>query len=139
MPYHDPEIYNDMNFARYLSYVADWHAYPNESMSHYCRRFQNAMLPHIPDLGSPEMRALQLLRDGLPPEIKTFVQAPKVGMTLENMINNIMEAELTAHMLQADALVDDYGQEPVDDIGMEEPPFHWSPLLPEGPILTIPL
>ncbi|GMN65764.1 hypothetical protein TIFTF001_034870 [Ficus carica] len=115
MPYRDPEIYNDMNFERYLNYVTDWHAYPKESMGHYCRRFQEAMLPHIPDIGSSEMRALQLLRNGLPPEVKEFVQAPMVGMTLENMINDIMEAELIAHVLQADALVNDHGQVPVDD------------------------
>ncbi|GMN60604.1 hypothetical protein TIFTF001_029690 [Ficus carica] len=108
-------------------------------MDHYCRRFQEAMLPHIPNLGSPEMQALQLLRNGLPPEVKEFVQAPMVGMTLENMINDIMEAELTAHMLQADALVNDHGQVPVDDVGIEEPSFHWDPLLPEDPIPAMPL
>ncbi|GMN48235.1 hypothetical protein TIFTF001_017414 [Ficus carica] len=32
MPYRDPEIYNDMYLRRYLSYVADWYTYPNESM-----------------------------------------------------------------------------------------------------------
>ncbi|GMN31436.1 hypothetical protein TIFTF001_044578 [Ficus carica] len=134
MPYRDPEIYNDMNFERYLNYVTDWHAYPKESMGHYCRRFQEAMLPHISDIGSSEMQVLQLLRNGLPPEVKEFVQAPMVGITLKNMINDIMEAELTAHMLQADALVNDHGQVPVDDVGIEEPPFHWGPLLPEDPI-----
>ncbi|GMN59315.1 hypothetical protein TIFTF001_028394 [Ficus carica] len=140
MPYQNPEIYNDMNFKRYLSYVADLHAYLNESMGHYCRRLQDAMLPYIPELGSPEMRALQLLRDGLPPEVRTFVQAPMVGMTLENMINDIMEAELIAHMLQVDALVDDYKQEPVNDAGISEPPFHGDPLfLPEDPIPAVPL
>ncbi|GMN60342.1 hypothetical protein TIFTF001_029435 [Ficus carica] len=97
------------------------------------------MLPYIPDLGSPELRALQLLTDGLPPEVRTFVQAPMVGMTLENMINDIMEAELIAHMLQANALVDDYRQEPVDDAGIPEPPFHGGPFLPEDPITAIPL
>ncbi|GMN64586.1 hypothetical protein TIFTF001_033654 [Ficus carica] len=36
--------------------LTDWHAYPHESMSHYCRRFQEAMLPHIPqDIDSPGM------------------------------------------------------------------------------------
>ncbi|GMN60343.1 hypothetical protein TIFTF001_029438 [Ficus carica] len=137
MPYRDTEIYNDMNFGRSLSYVADWLAYLNESMGHYCRRFQYAMLPYIPDLGSPELRALQLVKDGLPPEVRTFVQAQMVGMTLENMINDIMEAELIAHMLQADALVDDYRQEPVDDAGIPEPPFHGGPFLPEDPIPAV--
>ncbi|GMN28762.1 hypothetical protein TIFTF001_049472 [Ficus carica] len=113
--YRDPEIYRDMNLVRYLNYVYDWHAYPGESMGHYCRRFQEAMLPHIPDLGNPEMRALQLLREGLPLEIKEYVQAPILGMTLEHMINDIFDAELTAHMVQADVLVNDNGQEPVND------------------------
>ncbi|GMN60089.1 hypothetical protein TIFTF001_029187 [Ficus carica] len=137
--YRDPEIYRDMNLVRYLNYVYDWHAYPGESMGHYCRRFQEAMLPHIPDLGNPEMRALQLLREGLPPEIKEYVQAPILGMTLEHMINDILDAELTAHMVQADVLVNDNRQEPVNDVGMEEPPFQWGPVLPEDPISAIPL
>ncbi|GMN58252.1 hypothetical protein TIFTF001_027357 [Ficus carica] len=66
MPYRDPEIFNDMYLERFLSYVVDWGAYPNESMGHYCRRFQEAMLPHIlPALGSPLLQALFLLREGL--------------------------------------------------------------------------
>ncbi|GMN69427.1 hypothetical protein TIFTF001_038477 [Ficus carica] len=36
-PYLDPEIYRDMHHARYLSFSAAWHAYPQESMGHYCR------------------------------------------------------------------------------------------------------
>ncbi|GMN31595.1 hypothetical protein TIFTF001_044596 [Ficus carica] len=109
MPDRDPKVYNDMNMRRYLDYVADWHAYPRD----------------------PEMRALQLLRNRLPPEVRAFVQAPMVGMTLENMINDIVDAELTAHILQADALVDDYGQEPVDDVGIEDP-------IPAVPLQEIP-
>ncbi|GMN73304.1 hypothetical protein TIFTF001_053673 [Ficus carica] len=108
VPYRDPKIYNDMYLGRYLGYAADWRAYPNESMEHYCRRFQDMMLPYIPqDLGDPELQALYLLREGLPSEIMIFVLAPMVGMTVEHMINNIMEAEIIAHMLQVDALVDD--------------------------------
>ncbi|GMN18932.1 hypothetical protein TIFTF001_042786 [Ficus carica] len=38
-PYRDPEIYRDMYHERYYGFVADWHAYPQESMGHYCRRF----------------------------------------------------------------------------------------------------
>ncbi|GMN63109.1 hypothetical protein TIFTF001_032195 [Ficus carica] len=48
MPHRDPEIYNDMYLGRYLTYVVDWRAYSNESIGHYCRRFQDAMLPYIP-------------------------------------------------------------------------------------------
>ncbi|GMN70176.1 hypothetical protein TIFTF001_039221 [Ficus carica] len=29
VPGRDPDIYNDMYLERYLSYVADWRAYPN--------------------------------------------------------------------------------------------------------------
>ncbi|GMN23571.1 hypothetical protein TIFTF001_040476 [Ficus carica] len=97
MHYRDPDIYRDMNTARYLNYVYDWHAYPGESMGHYCRRFQEAMLPHIPDWGNPEMRALQLLREGLPFKIRELVQPPALEMTLDHMINEILDAELTAH------------------------------------------
>ena len=139
MPYRDPEIYHDMYLERYFSYVVDWHAYPHESMGHYCRRFQKAMLSHVPqDLGSPELRALHVLRGGLPPEIRRFVPTPLARMTVGNMIDDIIEAEIVAHMMQADALADDY-QVPVDDAGIEEPLFEASPLFHEDPIPAVPL
>ncbi|GMN66047.1 hypothetical protein TIFTF001_035116 [Ficus carica] len=124
MPYRDPEIYNDMYLRRYLSYVTDWHAYPNESMAHYCQIFQDAMLPCIPrDLGSLEMQALHLLREGLSPKVWQFVPAPMMGVTLESMIDVIMEAEIVAYMLQAAAPENDYLLVPVDDAGIREPLF----------------
>ncbi|GMN30294.1 hypothetical protein TIFTF001_044445 [Ficus carica] len=108
MPYRDPEIYNDMYLERFLSYVADWGSYPNESMGHYCRRFQEAMLPHIlPALGSPLLQALFLLREGLPPNVRPFVSEPMVGMTLEGMIEAIMEAEIIVQGIQAAAPEED--------------------------------
>ncbi|GMN65395.1 hypothetical protein TIFTF001_034471 [Ficus carica] len=138
-PYRDPEIYRAMHLERYFSYVADWHAYPQETMSHYCRRFQEAMLPHVPqDLASPELRALRILRNGLPPEIRRFVPEPTAGMTVGNMINDIMEAKIIAHMMQADAIMDDY-QVPVNDAGIGEPLFEADPVFPDDPIPTIPL
>ncbi|GMN71177.1 hypothetical protein TIFTF001_053359 [Ficus carica] len=100
VPYRDPKIYNDMYLGRYLGYAADWRAYPNESMEHYCRRFQDVMLPYIPQ---------------------------DLGMTVEHMINDIMEAEIIAHMLQVDALVDDIIQVLVDDAGIPEPLFEGGP------------
>ncbi|GMN32981.1 hypothetical protein TIFTF001_044745 [Ficus carica] len=48
MHYRDPEIYHNMYMRRYVSNVVDWRAYPNESMSHYCKQFRDAMLPYIP-------------------------------------------------------------------------------------------
>ena len=122
IPYRDPEIYNDMYLGRYLDYAADWRVYPNESMGHYCRRFQDAMLPYIPrDIGNPELQALYLLREGLPSEIKIFVPTPMAGMTVENMIHDIMEAEFIACMIQADELKDDIIEMPMDDTGIPEP------------------
>ncbi|GMN65004.1 hypothetical protein TIFTF001_034081 [Ficus carica] len=119
VPYRDPEIYNDMYLGQYLGYAADWRAYPNESMSHYCWRFQDAMLPYISrDLGDPELQALYLLREGLPSEIRIFVPAPMAGMTVENMINDTIEAEIIVHILQVDAFVDDIIEVPVDDAGI---------------------
>ncbi|GMN22333.1 hypothetical protein TIFTF001_043495 [Ficus carica] len=138
--YRDPEIYNDMYLGRYLGYATDWRAYPNKSMGHYCRRFQDAMLPYIPrDLDDPELQALYLLREGLPSEIRIFVPAPMAGMAVEHMINDIMEAEIIAHMLQVDALVDDIIQVPVDDAGIYEPLFEGGPLILEDPIPAVPL
>lgn len=104
MPYRDETIYDNMNFERYLNFIVDWHAYQNESMSHYCRRFQEAMLPHIPRIGNPEFRALQIIREGVPPGIRAHVPLPVVGMTLEEMIDRIMEAEVTHHLQQVEAL-----------------------------------
>ena len=58
-------------------------------MGHYCRRFREVMLPHIPqDLDRLEMQALHVLREGLPPEIRRFVPTPMAGMTVGNMIND---------------------------------------------------
>ena len=139
MPHRDPYIYRDMYHAQYLSYAAVWHAYPHETMSHYCRRFQEAMLPHIPqDVGSPEMHALQTLRDGLPAHIRIYVPAPLAGMTVEQMIGDILEAEMVAHIVQADAFVAE-PQVPVDDAGMGEPFYGAGPLFPEDPIPAVPL
>ncbi|GMN64407.1 hypothetical protein TIFTF001_033489 [Ficus carica] len=138
-PYRDPEIYNDMYRRRYLNYVAEWYAYPNESMDHYCQKFQEAMLPYIPrELDDPEWRVLHIIRDGLPPEVKRFVPASIRGIVLEDMINAIMEAEVIAYMV-AVAPVDDYMVEPVDDDGIAEPLFQGGPVWPEDPIPAIPL
>ncbi|GMN63731.1 hypothetical protein TIFTF001_032794 [Ficus carica] len=121
MPYRDPDIYNDMNMRRYLDYVVDWRVYPNESMGHYCRRFQDAMLPHIPrNLGNPELQALHLHREGLPPEVKQFVPATMTGVTLESLIDVIIDAEIVAHLSQGVGPEDDYLSEPDDDADVDE-------------------
>ena len=77
------------------------------------------ILPYVPqDLGDPELQALHLLREGLPSEIRVFVPAPMAGMIVENMISDIIEAELIAHMLQVDALMEDIIEVPIDDVGI---------------------
>ncbi|GMN63827.1 hypothetical protein TIFTF001_032887 [Ficus carica] len=132
-------FYRDMHHTGYLSYVADWHAYPQESMGHYCRRFQEAILPHVPqDLANPEIQALLILRYRLPPQIRQFVPAPMPGMTIGNMIDDIIEAEIVAHAMQADAFADDH-QAPVDDAGLGEPQYEVGPVFTEDPIPTVPL
>ncbi|GMN26519.1 hypothetical protein TIFTF001_040878 [Ficus carica] len=139
MLYRDLEIYRDMYYRRYLSYAADWHAYPNESMGHYCQRFRDAMLPYIHrNSGDPELQALHLLMGGLPPNVRLFVLEPMAGMTVEEMIHDIMEAEIMAHMMQVADLEDDYAV-PVDDASIAEPLFHGGPVLPEDPIPAMPL
>ena len=98
------------------------------------------MLPYIPrDLGDPELQALHLLREGLPSEIRLFVPEPVAGMIVENMINDIMEAKITAHRGQVVALMDDIIEVPVDDAGIPEPLFEGGPFLPEDPIPIVPL
>nr|GMN29716.1 hypothetical protein TIFTF001_046371 [Ficus carica]GMN29748.1 hypothetical protein TIFTF001_046373 [Ficus carica] len=115
MHYRDPDIYRDINTARYLNYVYDWHSYPGESMGHYCRR------------------------EGLPPKIREHVQPPALEMTLDHMINDILDTELAAHVIQADAMINDQGQEPVDNAGIKESHFQLGPELQEDPIPVVPL
>ncbi|GMN68985.1 hypothetical protein TIFTF001_038034 [Ficus carica] len=57
------------------------------------------------------------------------------------MIDAIMEAEVIAYMIQAQAVapVDDYMVEPVDDAGIVEPLFQGGPVWREDPIPAIPL
>ncbi|GMN20946.1 hypothetical protein TIFTF001_043206 [Ficus carica] len=138
-PYRDPEIYRDMYHERYYGFVTGWHAYPQESMGHYCRRFQEAMLPHIPqDIPSPGMQALVILRNGLPPQIRQHTPMPTPDMTVGHMTEYILDAEIIAHAMQADAYVVE-PQVPVDDAGMGEPVYEPGPAFPEDPIPAIPV
>ncbi|GMN26715.1 hypothetical protein TIFTF001_044033 [Ficus carica] len=138
-PYRDPEIYQDMSHARYLSFSATWHAYLQESMGHYCQRFQEAMLPYIPqDIDSPELQTLVILRNGVPPHIRRFVLDPMRGMTVAHMVDSIIGAEVAAQAVQADAVDGDH-QAPVGDAGMPEPIYEPGPVLPEDPIPVVPL
>ncbi|GMN19440.1 hypothetical protein TIFTF001_049915 [Ficus carica] len=79
------------------------------------------------------------LWEGFPPKIREHVQPPMLEMTLDHMINDILDAELTAHVIQADAMINDQVQEPVDNAGIEGPHFQWDPELQEDPILAVPL
>ena len=140
VPYRDPEIYNDMMRTRYFTLAALWRAYPHESMGHYCRRFLDAMLPHIPqDLEGQETRAVRLIRDWLPYAIRRHVHAPVPGTTLAHMIELIMDAEIVAHYWEADAYIEVPDQAPADDAGMGEHLHDIGPVFPEDPIPAEPV
>ncbi|GMN27504.1 hypothetical protein TIFTF001_041045 [Ficus carica] len=131
-PYRDPEIYQDMHFERYYHFIEDWRAYPAESMGHYCRRFQEAMLPHVPqDLPSPGMQALLVLRHGLPPPIRQYVPAPTPDMTMGHMIEYILGAEAIVHAMQAGPVEP---EAPADDIGEPEPVYEPEPAYEPEPV-----
>ena len=58
------------------------------------------MLPYIPqDIDSPEMQALVILRNGLPPQIRQFAPALMRDMTIGHMIEGIMEAKIVAYAM----------------------------------------
>ncbi|GMN28473.1 hypothetical protein TIFTF001_044239 [Ficus carica] len=66
-PQRDPDIYRNMYDMRCHSYTLEWHAYPLETMAHYCMRFQEAMLPYVSqDMVHPVLEVLTVLRNGLP-------------------------------------------------------------------------
>ncbi|GMN26831.1 hypothetical protein TIFTF001_044046 [Ficus carica] len=142
--YRDPEIYADMHRRRYASYVAAWRAYPNESMGHYCQQFRDATLPYTP-LGTHMVQTLSILRGGLPPEIMRFTPIATPEMSLDEMIEAIMDAKVLAHWVWAILEVpapmfeDDHPFEPMDDAGMGEPLFHGGPFMLEDPIPAVPI
>ena len=139
VPPRDPEIFRDMHHIRYLSYVADWHVYPQATTRYYCRRFQEAMLPHIPqDIPSPELQALVILRNRVPPKIRQHVPMPMLGMTVGNMIDDILGAEAVVHQIQATAVAGDH-QAPADDAGIGEPVYEPGPAFPEDPVPAVPV
>ncbi|GMN20007.1 hypothetical protein TIFTF001_042965 [Ficus carica] len=137
--YRDPEIYRDMHYRRYQSFVADWHAYPQESTGHYYCRFQEVILPYIPqDMPHPQLQALVILRNGVPPRIRRFVMEPTIERTVGNMMDDILQAEVTTHMAQVDAFMNEH-QVPVDDVGIGGPQHEVGPMFPEDPIPAMPV
>ena len=96
-------------------------------------------MPQVPqDLGSPVMHALQTLRDGLPAHIRIYVPTPLAETTVEQMVGDILEAEMVAHIVQADVFPD-VPPAPADDIGMGEHIYEAGPLFPEEPIPAVSL
>ncbi|GMN32342.1 hypothetical protein TIFTF001_046589 [Ficus carica] len=83
-----------------------------ESMGHYCQRFHETMLPHIPqDIPSPGMQALVILRNGLPPQLRQYIAEPMLGMTAP-----VDDAGLGEPQYEAEA----DGQDATDDIDAPE-------------------
>ncbi|GMN37719.1 hypothetical protein TIFTF001_042676 [Ficus carica] len=137
-PQRDPDIYRDMYDMRYHSYTLEWHAYPLETMAHYCMRFQEAMLPYVSqDIDHPVLEALTVLRNGLPGRIRQYVPFPTPRMTVEHMIEDILQAEVRADTEQTGAAEGDH-QAPVDDAGIGEPLHEVGPAPPEEPISAVP-
>ncbi|GMN28430.1 hypothetical protein TIFTF001_046237 [Ficus carica] len=109
-------------------------------VDHVCRGQSRNWYQHVPlDIEGPMMKAPHILRDGLLPEVWQFTLPPTIEMTLDEMIDTIMEAEIIAYMLQAAAPEDDHPFMPIDDLGIEEPIFHDGPFMLEEPIPAIPV
>ncbi|GMN60377.1 hypothetical protein TIFTF001_029466 [Ficus carica] len=87
-------------------------------------------------MDNPKIQALQLLREGLPPEVRQFVTAPRTGVTLETMIDAIMEVEIIAYILRAATPEDDCILIPVGDAGIGKPLFQEGPIWSKDPIPT---
>ncbi|GMN22683.1 hypothetical protein TIFTF001_047472 [Ficus carica] len=137
-PQRDPDIYRDMYDRRYHSYTLEWHAYPHETMAHYCMRFQEAMLPYVSqDMTHPVLEALTVLQNGLPSRIRQHVPFPSPRMSVEHMIEDILRAEIRADTEPARAAEGDH-QAPVDDAGIGEPLYEVGPAPPEEPIPAVP-
>ncbi|GMN23852.1 hypothetical protein TIFTF001_040504 [Ficus carica] len=101
-------------------------AMPYRTWAHF--RTLEAMLPHIPpELHSPQLQALVILRNGLPPQIRQYVPMPTPDMTMGHMIDHILDVEIVDHAMQADAYVVK-PQVPVDDAGIGEPMFEVGPV-----------
>lgn len=105
-------------------------------MGHYCQRFHDAMLLYIP-LGTPTIQTLCILRSGLPPEIMQFTPLTTPEMTLDEMMEAVIGAEILANWVRAVPEVptpmfeDDHPVVPMDDAGMGEPVFHGGPFMLE--------
>ncbi|GMN20823.1 hypothetical protein TIFTF001_047179 [Ficus carica] len=137
-PQRDPDIYRDMYETRYHSYTLEWHAYPLETMAHYCARFQEAMLPHVSqDMVHPVLEALTVLWNGLPSRIRQHVPFPSPRMSVEHMIEDILRAEVHADAEPPVAVGGDH-QAPVDDAGIAEPVYEVGPVPLEEPIPAVP-
>ncbi|GMN65555.1 hypothetical protein TIFTF001_034628 [Ficus carica] len=109
--YRDPEIYRDMHYRRYQSFV---------------------------DMPHPQLQALVILRNGVPPCIRRFVKEPTIERTVGDMMDDILQVEVTAHMAQADAFMNEH-QVPVDDVGIGGPQHEVGPMFPEDPIPAMPV
>ncbi|GMN30163.1 hypothetical protein TIFTF001_050649 [Ficus carica] len=97
------------------------------------------MLPYIPqDMPHPQLQALVILRNGVPPHIRRFVIEPTIERTVGDMMDDILQAEVTAYMAQANAFMNEH-QVPVDDVGIGGPQHEVGPMFSEDPIPAMPV
>ncbi|GMN20593.1 hypothetical protein TIFTF001_047136 [Ficus carica] len=71
-------------------------------------------------------------------QIRQYVAVPMLGMTVGDMIVDILEAEMVAYAMQADDVGGDH-QAPVDDAGIGEPLHDVGLAPPEDPIPAVPM
>lgn len=103
---HDPQIWDRMEERRYAVLSDIWDSEPNESMIHYGRRFDRAMLPFIP-LTRPFQEIVDLLWKGVPHRVRLFVNYPPVHQDIRAFIREIIEAEFEADRADAFMLGND--------------------------------
>ncbi|GMN70155.1 hypothetical protein TIFTF001_039199 [Ficus carica] len=87
---------------------------------------------------SPPATGVGDIANGVPPCIRRFVMEPTIERTVGNMMDDILQAEVTTHMAQADAFMNEH-QVPVDDVGIGGPQHEVGPMFPEDPIPAMPV
>ena len=109
-------------------------------MDHYGWRFREEMLPHIPrDLPDPEMEAQTILRNGVPFPIRQYVPSPSPDKDVVTMIDDILQAEMTAEGVEIERRATQDRPPHQDEAGPSEPRrAEVSPSTPQyevGPLL----
>ena len=91
-------------------------------MAHYGWRFREEMLPHIPqDLPDSEMESQTILRNGVPLSIRQYVPSPSADRDVVMMIDDILQAEMTAEGVEIERRATQDRPPHQDEAGPSEP------------------